>query len=88
MHSRSRRQFLTRSTALGIAAVLAPELMRSARARSDEISDEILERAETLAGLEFSAKERELMLESVQEHLESLQTIERSEEHTSEPQSH
>ena len=76
MHSPSRRQFLTRSSALGLAAVLAPELMRSAQAQSDEISDEVLERAGTLAGLEFSAEERELMRESVEEHLQSLRAIE------------
>ncbi len=76
MHSPSRRQFLGRSTALGLAAVLAPELMRSAHAQTDEITDEILERAETLAGLQFSAEDRELMRESVQEHLDSLRAIE------------
>jgi Asp-tRNA(Asn)/Glu-tRNA(Gln) amidotransferase A subunit family amidase len=76
MHSPSRRQFLGRSTALGLAAVLAPELMRSARAQSDEISNEVLERAEMLAGLKFTDEERELMRESVQEHLGSLRAIE------------
>ena len=40
--------------ALSLAAVLAPELMRSAHAQSDEISNEVIERAETLAGLQFS----------------------------------
>jgi Asp-tRNA(Asn)/Glu-tRNA(Gln) amidotransferase A subunit family amidase len=72
----TRRQFLARSTALGLAAVLAPELMRRASAQATEITAEILARAEQLAGLEFTAEERELMLESVQEHLDSLRAIE------------
>lgn len=72
----SRRQFLARSSALGLAAVLAPELMRQASAQTAEITDEVLERAETLAGLSFTPEERALMRESVQEHLDSLRAIE------------
>lgn len=73
--TQSRRTFLARSSALGLAAVLAPELMRSARAQTDEITDEVLSRAEQLAGLEFTAEERELMRESVADHLSSLRAI-------------
>ena len=73
--TQSRRTFLARSSALGLAAVLAPELMRSARAQADEITNEVLERAEQLAGLRFTDEERELMRDSVGEHLESLRAI-------------
>jgi Asp-tRNA(Asn)/Glu-tRNA(Gln) amidotransferase A subunit family amidase len=73
--TQSRRTFLARSSALGLAAVLAPELMRNAAAQTDEITDEVLSRAEQLAGLEFTEEERELMRESVADHLSSLRTI-------------
>jgi Asp-tRNA(Asn)/Glu-tRNA(Gln) amidotransferase A subunit family amidase len=73
--TQSRRSFLARGSALGLAAVLAPELMRSAHAQTQELSDEIIDRASALANLNFTPEERELMFDSVNEHLESLRAI-------------
>lgn len=73
--STTRRQFLTRSSAAGLVAVFAPELLRTAAARAEDVSGEVISRAEVLAGLTFTAEERELMLAAVEEHLASARAI-------------
>jgi hypothetical protein len=73
--TQSRRTFLARSSAVGLAAVLAPELMRNATAQTQEITDEVISRAEQLAGLQFTEEERELMRASVADHVSNLRAI-------------
>jgi Asp-tRNA(Asn)/Glu-tRNA(Gln) amidotransferase A subunit family amidase len=71
----ARRDFLGRSAALALAAVLVPELLRG----QDELEDaellEVIRRGETLAGLSFTDAERDLMRDSVREQMQSLQSI-------------
>ncbi len=67
-----RRQFLLRAAAASVAATLIPQELRA----QAEIDDQVLERAEQLAGVNFTPEERDLMRESVGGHLENLRKIE------------
>lgn len=71
----ARRDFLGRSAALSLAAILVPELLRGQDPTSDPEILESIRRAERLAGLEFTEAERELMRGSVLEQMESLRSV-------------
>ncbi len=72
----TRREFLGRAAALTLLHTFAPSLaLAQEDSESREISLEVIERAEELAGLEFTADERELMRKSVAEHLQSLDSL-------------
>jgi Asp-tRNA(Asn)/Glu-tRNA(Gln) amidotransferase A subunit family amidase len=49
--------------------------MRNATAQTQEITDEVISRAEQLAGLQFTEEERELMRASVTDHVSNLRAI-------------
>lgn len=71
----ARRDFLGRSAALTLAAILVPELLYGQEAADDVEILESIRRAERLAGLEFTDAERELMRGSVLEQMESLRSV-------------
>lgn len=72
----SRRQFLGRSAALALVGAFLPGMVL-AQEESDEeqVSVEVIARAEELAGVRFTPEERELMRSSVTEHLQNLRAI-------------
>ena len=73
---RSRRRFLGHTAALTIISAFAPGLAQAQQEEeADKIAADVIARAEELAGLEFTAEERELMRGSVTEHLGNLQAI-------------
>lgn len=77
----SRRRFLGRGAALGLALVVAPELLRAqteaevTEDQAEQVADEVIARAARLADLEFTPAEIELMRASVTEHLRNLRAI-------------
>ena len=74
----TRRGFLGRTAALTLAAAVAPDLLHAqadGEADDDGIALDVIRRAETLAGLEFTADERELMREAVTGQVASLESI-------------
>jgi Asp-tRNA(Asn)/Glu-tRNA(Gln) amidotransferase A subunit family amidase len=72
----SRRDFLGRAAALTLLSTFAPALAHAQKEQNaEEIGDEVLARAEELAGVEFTTEERELMRSSVQEHLDGFAAL-------------
>ncbi len=69
-----RRRFLGSAAASSIVLALMPQLLQ---AQDSEIDLNTIASAERLAGLQFSESERELMLKSVQEHLNDLKAVEK-----------
>ncbi len=73
----NRRRFLLYFSGLGLSSTLLPGVLW-ARVQDEEepkITKEMLADAERVAGLEFSAEERDLMLEGLNEQLTSYETL-------------
>jgi len=67
-----RRRFMAWFSATGLMALMAP----SALGQDDEtIAIEAISRSETISGLTFTTEERELMRNSVKEHLDSFRKL-------------
>jgi len=73
----TRRRFLAYFSSIGLASTLLPGILWSKfqEEKALRISKEMLQEAEKIAGLEFTDAERELMLEGVNEYLESYEAI-------------
>ncbi len=72
-----RRQFLGFFTAVGLSSTLLPGVLwaKLQEAKTLRVSKEMLAQAEALAGLQFTDAERELMLEGLDEYLESYEAL-------------
>lgn len=73
----SRRRFFAYFSSIGVSSTLFPEILwaKFQEQQAEKISKEMLVHAEKIAGLEFTDEERELMLEGVNENLESYQKL-------------
>ena len=73
----TRRRFLAYFSTAGLTTTLFPGVLwsRFQEEKALRVSKEMLQEAEKLAGLEFTGAERELMLEGVNEYLESYEAI-------------
>jgi len=70
-----RRRFFARCAALGISGTAFPAALWALAEGGGRVTKDMLPHAEALAGLEFSDAERELMLEGLNENLESYEEI-------------
>ena len=70
-----RRRFFARCAALGISGTAFPVALWALAEEEGKVTKEMLPNAEALAGLAFSDAERELMLEGLNENLESYEEI-------------
>ena len=70
-----RRRFFARCAALGISGTAFPAALWALAEEGGRVTKEMLPHAEALAGLAFSDAERELMLEGLNENLESYEEI-------------
>jgi len=70
-----RRRFFARCAALGISGTAFPAALWALAEGGERVTKDMLPHAEALAGLEFSDAERELMLEGLNENLESYEEI-------------
>ena len=71
----SRRRFMTAMSAAGVGGTLLPGVLWAKSQEAAEITSEILEEAAKVAGLEFTAEEREMMLAGLQQNLEAYDTL-------------
>ncbi len=73
----TRRRFLAYFSSIGLTSTLLPGILWSKfqEEKALRVSKEMLQEAEKLAGLEFTDAERELMLEGVNDYLESYEAI-------------
>jgi Asp-tRNA(Asn)/Glu-tRNA(Gln) amidotransferase A subunit family amidase len=76
-HEFTRRRFLAYFSSIGLTSTLLPGILWSKfqEEKALRVSKEMLQAAEKLAGLEFTDAERELMLEGVNDYLESYEAI-------------
>jgi len=70
-----RRRFFARCAALGISGTAFPAALWALAEGGGRVTKDMLPHAEALAGLAFSDAERELMLEGLNENLESYEEI-------------
>ncbi len=70
-----RRRFFARCATLGISGTAFPAALWALAEEEGRVTKEMLPNAEALAGLAFSDAERELMLEGLNENLESYEEI-------------
>ncbi|UCF18683.1 MAG: amidase [Gemmatimonadota bacterium] len=70
-----RRRFMAQFSLLGVGGALLPAFLLERLQEGEKITAEMLAEAEGVLGLQFTDAERELMLEDVNETLESLQEI-------------
>lgn len=70
-----RRRFLAWAAAAGVGAGALPAALAQEAEAAGEITAEVLARAETVAGLEFTPEERELMLGGLEEQLEAYRAL-------------
>ncbi len=70
-----RRRFFSRCAALGVSGTAFPAALWALAEGDGRVTKEMLPHAAALAGLEFSDAERELMLEGLNENLESYENI-------------
>ena len=73
----TRRRFMAYFGAAGLSSTLFPGVLwaRWQEGKLQKISLEMIRESEQLAGLEFSDQERKLMLEDVNDNLESFETL-------------
>ena len=71
-HPMDRRRFMTWITTSGLTALVVPGALA---AEEETIAAEAIARAESLSGLTFTSEERDLMQESVKEHLDSYRKL-------------
>ncbi len=73
----SRRRFVAYFAGLGLTSAVLPELLwaRLQEEEAPRVTREMLDEAESLAGLEFSDEERDLMLEGLNEQLDAYETL-------------
>jgi hypothetical protein len=73
----SRRSFTARLSGVGLTSTLLPGVIAGESQNSEAagITQEMLAEAERLAGLEFTSKERELMVEGVNKYLEKYRKL-------------
>ena len=69
-----RRTFVSHLTALGLGALFTDALWQRSRLQ-ERITEEIVQDAEVVAGLEFTADERELMVRGLNQHLEAYEAL-------------
>ncbi|MCP4901477.1 MAG: amidase [bacterium] len=66
-----RRRFMGVLSGLGLAGTTFPDLLWAAAAKKSELTTATIAAAESLAGLEFTQEERELMLDGLRDRAES-----------------
>ena len=73
----SRRRFLAYFSSIGLSSTLLPGVLWAQVQDEEEprITKEMLENAESVAGLEFTDEERELMLEGLNDNLQSYERL-------------
>jgi Asp-tRNA(Asn)/Glu-tRNA(Gln) amidotransferase A subunit family amidase len=73
----TRRRFLAYFSSIGLTSTLLPGILWSKfqEEKALRVSKEMLQESEKLAGLEFTDAERELMLDGVNDYLESYEAI-------------
>ena len=70
-----RRQFVAYCSALGLSGTLFPGALYAKVEADGEVTVEAIAAAEKLAGLQFTPEQRELMVEDLQENLESYEAL-------------
>ncbi len=71
----TRRRFMMALSTAGVGGTLLPGVLWAKSQEAEEITAEILQQAEKVAGLEFTATEREQMLEGLQRNLEAYDAL-------------
>ena len=70
-----RREFLAVLSAAGVGGGLFPGVLWARMQEADEITPEVVEEAEKLAGLSFTPEQREMMLRGLERNLEAYRTL-------------
>lgn len=71
----TRRRFMAAFTTTGVGGALLPGVLWAQAREAEEITVDIIEDAEKVAGLEFTTEEREMMLEGLERNLRSYEQL-------------
>lgn len=71
----TRRRFMATFSGLGLGGTLFPGALWARAQEAPEVTAAMVQEAEKVAGLEFSAEERELMLEGLQRNLSAYEAL-------------
>lgn len=71
----ARRDFMSYFAAAGLGGTLLPEALWARLQEAETVTDDMIVDAASVAGLDFTEEERELMLEGVNDHLEAYRAL-------------